>query len=257
MSKLIISPIAIDLGAKNTGVYFAHYPAGSSLDQIDKGGKVYQLDSQGYTYLMANRTAARHQRRGYDRRQMAKRLFKLIWCKHLKLVWSKDIQQVVGFLFNRRGFSFLTPEYSADVLAQFPNEAFDLLPDELKKDESVQHNDIDDTYDFDSAVQDWARDEGELEEKCLAMQSEICLHKLYGACLKGAEYKETKNTRNSLRDIDSKVYGKLMALGVSGLENAEAGNYTYKKEEEKDGKTQTVEKTATYKHQGDKYNLQE
>jgi len=24
----LISPIAIDLGAKNTGVYFAHYPAG-------------------------------------------------------------------------------------------------------------------------------------------------------------------------------------------------------------------------------------
>jgi len=252
----LISPIAIDLGAKNTGVYFAHYPAGSSLDRIEKEGKVYQLDSQGYTYLMANRTAARHQRRGYDRRQMAKRLFKLIWCKYFGLEWNKDVQQAVGFLLNRRGFSFLTPEYSADVLAQFPDKAFGLLPDELKKDENIKQNEADDTHDFDSAVQDWARDKDELEEKCLAMQSEIYLHKLYDACLKGEEYKEPRNTGNSLRDIDSKVYDKLVALGVRGLEYAEEGNYTYKREEEKGGKTQTVENTATYKHQGDKYNLQ-
>ncbi len=29
--KEIISPMAIDLGAKNTGMYFGHYPAGSSV----------------------------------------------------------------------------------------------------------------------------------------------------------------------------------------------------------------------------------
>ena len=60
----IISPISIDLGAKNTGVYFAHYPAGSSIEDIEKEGKVYQLEKDSYTLLMANRTARRHQRRG-------------------------------------------------------------------------------------------------------------------------------------------------------------------------------------------------
>ena len=257
MSKpKLISPIAIDLGAKNTGVYFAHYPAGSSLDQIDKKGKVYQLDNQGYTYLMANRTAARHQRRGYDRRQMAKRLFKLIWCEHFGLVWNKDVQQTIGFLLNRRGFSFLAEGYKPEILSRFPKEAFDLLPDELQEDESVKRNEIDGTYNFANAVQDWAKNEGKLKEQHLAIQTEIYLHKLYGACLKGKEYKETKNAKNKLRDINSIVYKKLIELGVQGLEDAEKGNYTYEVEKEKDRETQIIKRTATYKYQGDKYNLQ-
>jgi len=161
MPKQLISPIAIDLGAKNTGVYFAHYPAGGSLDRIEKGGKVYQLDSKGYTYLMANRTAARHQRRGYDRRQMAKRLFKLIWCEHFKLEWNQNIQQAIGFLLNRRGFSFLAPEYNAEALAQFPKEAFNELPDGLK----ISQN-ADSDYDFDDALTEWAN-EGEAKVKLL------------------------------------------------------------------------------------------
>ena len=64
MSKEFISPIAIDLGAKNTGVFFAHYQAGESIKNIEKKGAVYQIDK--YTLLMANRTAKRHQRRGFD-----------------------------------------------------------------------------------------------------------------------------------------------------------------------------------------------
>ncbi len=75
----IISPISIDLGANNTGVYFAHYPAGGSLEEIKKEGKVYQLEKDKYTLLMAKRTAARHQRRGYDRKQMVKRLVEPIF----------------------------------------------------------------------------------------------------------------------------------------------------------------------------------
>ena len=31
-----ISPIAIDLGAKNTGVYYAHYEEGTRLSDIDR-----------------------------------------------------------------------------------------------------------------------------------------------------------------------------------------------------------------------------
>ncbi len=71
--KEFISPIALDLGAKNTAAYFAHYKACSKIKEIEKSGKVYQLDKDSYTLLMANRTAARHQRRCIDRRQMAKR----------------------------------------------------------------------------------------------------------------------------------------------------------------------------------------
>ena len=134
--KQFISPISVDLGAKNTGVYFAHYEAGSALDEIqNKKGKVYQLEKDKYTLLMQNRTANRHQKRGFDRRQMVKRLFKLIWTKHFKLEWNKDIQQTISFLLNRRGFTFLTEEYDPEVLKEFPSEIINHkdFPRELRR----------------------------------------------------------------------------------------------------------------------------
>ncbi|MBC6415658.1 MAG: type II-B CRISPR-associated RNA-guided endonuclease Cas9/Csx12 [Bdellovibrionales bacterium] len=129
-----ISPIAVDLGAKNTGVYFTHYKVGSSLDEIQKNKKgiVYKLDN--YTLLMQERTIHRHQKRGLDRRQMLKRLFKLIWIKHFKLEWNHQIQQALSFLLNRRGFTFLTEEYDPEVLEEFPLEILEHedFPKELK-----------------------------------------------------------------------------------------------------------------------------
>ena len=130
--NLIISPISIDLGAKNTGVYFAHYSAGSSLEDIEKEGKVYQLEKDKYTLMMVRRTALRHQRRGYKRRQMVKRLFRLIWCEEFGLEWNDDIQQTVSFLLNRRGFSYLTNEFDAEILEQFPEQAFCELPKDIR-----------------------------------------------------------------------------------------------------------------------------
>ena len=160
MSNRIISPISIDLGAKNTGVYFTHYEEGSSIEEIEKEGKVYILEKDKYTLLMVNRTAARHQRRGYDRRQMVKRLFKLIWEKHLNLEWDKDVQQTTSFLLNRRGFTFLTEEYDEKALQHFPKEAHDLLPDELKIDAGEGEE-----YDFSSALSEWTNDGQETVRK--------------------------------------------------------------------------------------------
>ena len=161
MSNKIISPISIDLGAKNTGVYFAHYEERSSIENIEKEGKVYQLEKDKYTLLMANRTAARHQRRRYDRRQMVKRLFKLIWEKHFKLQWDEDVQQTISFLLNRRGFTFLTEEYDEKILSQFPKEAFWLLPEEFK---FVAHKNGE--YDFASALTEWANEGEEKVKNC-------------------------------------------------------------------------------------------
>ncbi len=154
----IISPVSIDLGAKNTGVYFAHYEEGASIEDVGKTGegKVYQLDEDKYTLLMEKRTAARHQRRGYDRRQMVKRLFKLIWENHFGLDWDKDIQQTISFLLNRRGFTFLTEEYDAEVLSRFPEKAYKCLPDKLK----IKSNDNGE-YDFASALTEWANKDKE------------------------------------------------------------------------------------------------
>ena len=119
-----VMPIAIDLGAKNTGVYTALYPHGSQLNNIkDKSGKVYQLDKNQYTILKEERTAKRHQRRGFNRAQLVKRLMKLIWVHSWHLEWSDDIQQAISFLLNRRGFSFLEEQYNPDYLNMLPQEA--------------------------------------------------------------------------------------------------------------------------------------
>ncbi|MDE5028243.1 type II-B CRISPR-associated RNA-guided endonuclease Cas9/Csx12, partial [Francisella tularensis subsp. holarctica] len=83
----------------------AFYQKGTSLEKLDnKNGKVYELSTDSYTLLMNNRTAHRHQRRGIDRKQLVKRLFKLVWTEHLTLEWDKDTQQAISLLFNRRGF---------------------------------------------------------------------------------------------------------------------------------------------------------
>ncbi len=128
----VISPISIDLGAKNTGVYFAHYSAGSSVHDIEKWGRVYRLEKDDYTLLMTKRTMARHQRRGYKRRKMVKRLFRLIWCQEFGLKWDDSVQQTVSFLLNRRGFSYLTDEFHTEFLDEFPKEAFCELPENIR-----------------------------------------------------------------------------------------------------------------------------
>ena len=163
--KKIISPISIDLGAKNTGVYFAHYLAHTSIENIKEAsmGKVYQLEKDKYTLLMEQRTSKRHQRRGFDRRQMAKRLFKLIWEKYFNLPWDINTQQCTSFLLNRRGFSFLTEEYDAAVLSRFPKNAFNQFPNEIKN--KFENDDENDVCDLNSSLEKWSDGSQEGTEK--------------------------------------------------------------------------------------------
>ena len=79
----IISPIAIDMGAKNTGVYYAKYELGASFTDIEKQGQVLVYDK--YTALLKDRTANRHTRRGYQRKKLAKRLLVLVLENHFDL----------------------------------------------------------------------------------------------------------------------------------------------------------------------------
>ena len=228
MSNIIISPISIDLGAKNTGVYFAHYEERSSIENIEKEGKVYQLEKDKYTLLMANRTAARHQRRGYDRRQMVKRLFKLIWEKHFQLQWDKDVQQSTSFLLNRRGFTFLTEEYDAEILSRFPEEAFELLPEEFK---FVANKNGE--YDFASALTEWANEGEEKVKNCFdAINKEpkrIAKREVFiGRTTRLKEYCETRKndkkieepakTRIKLSRLSRWIWDEWQECNVDGLD---------------------------------------
>ena len=125
----IISPIAIDMGAKNTGVYYAKYERDSSFEEIEKQGQVLVYDK--YTPLLKERTANRHVRRGYQRSKLAKRLLVLILENYFEFP-AKQHTQAIGFLLNRRGFTFLDEAYSKEHLANFPDEAWNELSDKVK-----------------------------------------------------------------------------------------------------------------------------
>ncbi|AYQ56296.1 type II-B CRISPR-associated RNA-guided endonuclease Cas9/Csx12 [Bathymodiolus thermophilus thioautotrophic gill symbiont] len=129
MSK-IISPIAIDMGAKNTGVYYAHYQRNSTFQEVDKKGQV--LVYGNYTPLLVSRTANRHTRRGYTRKKLAKRLLSVVLKEYFDFPAEKHTQ-ALGFLMNRRGFSFLEEEYSKEYLNNLPNDSWEALSEEVQK----------------------------------------------------------------------------------------------------------------------------
>ena len=169
MSKNIISPIAIDLGAKNTGVLYSHYEEGSKIEDIPKLARTYKLEKDAYTLLMNDRTAKRHARRGIDRRQMVKRLFRLIWENHFKLDWNNDVQQTISFLLNRRGFNFLTADYDENVLEKFPLGVLGKFSQEVSKEFSNKlientENTEDNTINLTSTIEKLSQDQSELEK---------------------------------------------------------------------------------------------
>ncbi len=125
-----ISPIAIDMGAKNTGVYYANYKQGSSFDEIDKKGEV--LIYEEYTALLRDRTAKRHARRGYQRKKLAKRLVTLVLESYFHFP-AGEHSQAIGFLLNRRGFTRIEEEYSPEHLQNMPGEAWDALFEEVQQ----------------------------------------------------------------------------------------------------------------------------
>lgn len=222
-----LAPIAIDLGATHTGVYSALYQSGSTPDKVDREGTVYTLAKDAYTLLMDSRTQKRHQRRGYDRRQMAKRLFKLIWEKELALDWDADISKVAGFLFNRRGFTFLSEEYSREIFSQFPTVLVCELPDEVRKD--FLESNGSEIIDMNKVIQKWIDESrieeifGFLENKITPIRKELVFYdrtrklKDYCSQIKGNEPKAAKKLEKTFARIPVWILEKWREVGVKGL----------------------------------------
>lgn len=111
MSEPIMFPIALDLGAANTGVFALTYPAGSSihseaLTKIAFTAKVPATKAGGYSLLQTGRTQKRHIRRCQTRNRQAKRLFALIMEKIFGFNASIH-QEAIAELMNRRGYSYV------------------------------------------------------------------------------------------------------------------------------------------------------
>ncbi len=124
MGKEYISPISIDLGAKHTGVFLAHYVSGSDPAEGARAGHLITAPEGGKQRSQQERTAKRHQRRGYKRAKLAKRLLHVI----LAEVYKVDLDHVMGpnqmarqwvdGLLNNRGYTYLADEIDKELLSQ-------------------------------------------------------------------------------------------------------------------------------------------
>lgn len=124
MDTMHVSPISIDLGAKYTGVFLAHYPSGSDPVDGECAGHLITAPDGGKQWSQQERTAKRHQRRGYKRAKLAKRLLHVI----LTEVYKLDLDHVMGpnqtarqwvdGLLNNRGYTYLANEIDKELLSQ-------------------------------------------------------------------------------------------------------------------------------------------
>ncbi len=122
-----ISPIAIDLGAKYTGVFHAHYPSGSDPADGPRSGRLITAPDGGKQWSQQGRTAKRHQRRGYQRAKLAKRLLHVILTGVFKFDLTypmgnnQSARQWVDSLLNNRGYTYLADEINKELLGAAKN----------------------------------------------------------------------------------------------------------------------------------------
>lgn len=250
MSQKILT-LAIDLGATNTGVYSSYYNKGDNLNNVHhKKGVVYNLSQNAYTLLMNKRTEKRHQRRGIDRKQLVKRLFKLIWVQQLKLEWSDNIQQAISFLLNRRGFSFLTEQYSTDVLANTPQNVVDVLPESLHiSDEYIVINGDEVAYDLNPVLTELIKDTPKLNSLISKIRQNIFLCTVKKICqqkLTTSKSVEVNKDTNRLSQLTASDFNLIKDILVN-IDSIEIDEFSYT------NKDQEV-KLARY-YWNNKYNL--
>lgn len=116
----VVSPIAVDLGAVNTGVVSLQ-EASSAVTSLN--ASLIVVDPGDLTFGQKKRTQKRHQVRGYKRRKLAKRLLWVILKSYygvrlelLDITKRMRFEDGVNGLLNRRGFSYYTEEIDIDGL---------------------------------------------------------------------------------------------------------------------------------------------
>ncbi|MEP1553572.1 MAG: hypothetical protein ABJJ44_07695 [Paraglaciecola sp.] len=107
-------PIALDLGAKNTGVFNLSYAAGTKIEDFNNANKVLKkafvakvlyTNEGGYQFLQINRTANRHAIRCRKRKKQAKKLF-LFLLEHVCDFKTQGHQEAINHFLNRRGYNY-------------------------------------------------------------------------------------------------------------------------------------------------------
>ena len=93
-----ISPIAIDLGGKNTGFF-------SFTDTLDSSQSGTVIYDDSFVLSQVGRRGKRHGKRNNARNKLVKRLFLLILQKHYGLSMDVLPDEIRG-LFNKRGYTY-------------------------------------------------------------------------------------------------------------------------------------------------------
>ncbi len=124
MTKFI-SPIAVDLGGRYTGVYINHYVAG---DLSNEAAKMFTIvlpeDGDKMTWSQAARTATRHRIRSNKRRKLAKRLMRVVLRHQLGRALKKEEDEALNGLLNRRGYNRLEAELDTSCFETVPADLF-------------------------------------------------------------------------------------------------------------------------------------
>ena len=114
----IISPIAIDMGAKHTGVYLQHFEQGEDpTTSGNSAGRTIVIDGD-ITWSQVNRTQKRHQVRGNKRRKLAKRLLLVILGKSYGISPTREQADFLMGLMNRRGYNRLVEDLDEKLIKQ-------------------------------------------------------------------------------------------------------------------------------------------
>lgn len=127
-----ISPIAIDLGGKYTGLYMPHYLYGTlpESSRTVMATVVAAEDGGKMTWSQINRTATRHRIRSNKRRKLAKRLLRIVLAEALQRALTSKEWSALSGLLNRRGYNRLEVDIDLSCLDDASASAFEaLLPD--------------------------------------------------------------------------------------------------------------------------------
>ncbi len=127
-----ISPIAIDMGGKNTGLFSFTAQNFSDVKNSQVATLVY---NKSFVLSQETRRAKRHTKRNDDRKKFAKRLFLLILIKHYDLSIDTLPDVILG-LFNKRGYTYASFELKdddrekleSDTLRDFLTEHIETYP---------------------------------------------------------------------------------------------------------------------------------
>ncbi len=132
MTDRILSPLAIDLGGRYTGLFMAHYAYGEDPAHGHRKAHIICLPQDGGEMIWSQRgrTSRRHLVRNNKRRKLARRLLSLLLVQALNLQPTRQQWTRLNGYLKRRGYNRLQVEQDLQPLDDCPPDWFaEQLPD--------------------------------------------------------------------------------------------------------------------------------